>query len=224
MTEEIKSESKTEDQAKAKGAQPARTASPAGSAVATLAPVTSGDTTSETDVAEPVAAGELSREEQAKAVMYKFMMQNAALGLLPIPVVDVLTIGGTQLAMLAGISKIYGIDYTQNMAKPIIASLLGALGYDFAVRVVAGALFKSVPVLGFIAGMASMPIMGAASTYAVAKIFIQHFESGGTFLNFNIEEAKKYFSQYYREGVHEAIGMKDKLLKPKAQKAEGEGN
>ena len=223
MTEEKKSESNTEDTAQAKAAQPAgKKAPPAASAVATLAPVTQGETASETVSVKP--AGELTTEEQAKAVMYKYMMQGAALGFLPIPVVDVVTIGGTQLAMLAGIAKIYGIDYKQHMVKPIIASLLGALGYDFAVRLIAGALFKSIPVLGFVAGMATMPLMGAASTYAVAKIFIQHFESGGTFLNFDTQEAKKYFSQYYKEGVQEAIGMKDKLLKPKASTTAGEGN
>jgi len=156
--------------------------------------------------------------------MYRYMMQNAALGLLPIPVVDIVTIGGTQLAMLNAIAKIYGLDYSQHMVKPIIASLLGALGYDFVVRGVAGALVKTIPVFGLLVGVASMPVMGAASTYAVGKLFIQHFESGGTFINFDAEEAKKYFSQYYKEGIQVAIGMKDKVLKPKASSAAGAEN
>jgi uncharacterized protein (DUF697 family) len=219
MTEEKKSESKTEDSAQVKVAQPAsKTAAPAAATAVAVEKV------SETGSTAPQAAGELTREEQAKALMYKYMMQNAALGLLPIPVIDVLTIGGTQLAMLGAISKVYGIDYHQNMVKPIVASLLGALGYDFAVRGIAGALVKTVPVFGLLVGIASMPIMGAASTYAVAKVFIQHFESGGTFINFDAEEAKKYFSQYYKEGVQEAIGMKDRFLKPKASTTAGVGN
>jgi uncharacterized protein (DUF697 family) len=166
-----------------------------------------------TAVMEPPA--ELTKEEQAKEIMYKYMVQNAALGFLPIPVVDVITIGGTQLAMLNGIAKIYDIDYSQHMAKPIIASLLGALGYDFAIRGVAGTLVKLVPVVGLLVGVASMPIMGAASTYAVAKIFIQHFESGGTFINFDAKEAKQYFGRYFKEGIQVAVGMKDKILKPR---------
>lgn len=230
MTEEKKPVSKAEDTAQANASQSAGRApsspSPAPSAagVATLAKEDPEEADSNIEFAVLEESGAESREEQAKAVMYKYMMRNAALGFLPIPVIDVVTIGGTQLAMLAGISKVYGVDYTQHMAKPIVASLLGALGYDFAVRIIAGALFKSIPVLGFVAGMATMPILGAASTYAVAKVFIQHFESGGTFLNFNAEEAKKYFTQYYKEGVHEAVGMKDRLLKPKAPTAAGEGN
>jgi uncharacterized protein (DUF697 family) len=221
MTEEKKSESRTEDSTQARAAQPSsKAAAPAAAAGATAVAVKAEP---EKAAASPEAAVELTREEQAKALMYKYMMQNAALGLLPIPVVDVLTIGGTQLAMLGAISKVYGIDYHHNMAKPIVASLLGALGYDFAVRGIAGALVKTVPVFGLLVGIASMPIMGAASTYAVAKIFIQHFESGGTFINFDANEAKKYFSQYYKEGLQEAISMKDRLLKPKAPKAPGEG-
>ena len=223
MTEEKKPESNNEETAPAKVVQPVRKAA-ASSTVATLTPVTTEKPEKSTAAAEPEAAGELTCEEQAKAVMYRFMMQNAALGFLPIPVIDVVTIGGTQLAMLAGISKIYGVDFKQNKVKPVIASLLGALGYDFAVRMIAGALFKSIPVLGFVAGIATMPLMGAASTYAVGKMFIQHFESGGTFINFNVDEAKKYFVQYYKEGVQEAIGMKDKLLKPRASKTAAEVN
>jgi len=228
MTEEKKQAGKGEDRTQASASQTAdrATSSPAQSAsvVATLSKECPEEADSDIELAELEETGDESREELAKAVMYKYMMRNAALGFLPIPVIDVVTIGGTQLAMLAGISKVYGVDYTQHMVKPIVASLLGALGYDFAVRIVAGALFKSIPVLGFVAGMATMPILGAASTYAVAKVFIQHFESGGTFLNFNAEEAKKYFTQYYREGVQEAVGMKDRLLKSKAPTAAGEGN
>ncbi len=240
MTEEKKQETRAEETAspktapEVKAAPPAARAPSAGSVpaapaakavasapVATLAPpVAAGGT--EAPMSEP--GTELSREEQAKAMMYRYMMQNAALGLLPIPVVDIVTIGGTQLAMLNAISKVYDIDYSHHMVKPIIAALLGALGYDFVVRGVAGALVKTIPVFGLLVGVASMPIMGAASTYAVGKIFIQHFESGGTFINFDAEEARKYFSQYYKEGIHVAIGMKDKVMKPRASSTAGAEN
>lgn len=243
MSEEKKPETRAEETAPPKATQevkaappaakvaPAVTAAPAvstavapaaktGASVATMAPPVTEEETATT--LESVT--ELTREDQAKALMYKYMIQNAALGLLPIPIIDVITIGGTQLAMLNAISKVYDIDYSQHMAKPIIASLVGALGYDFAVRGIAGALVKTIPVFGLLVGVASMPIMGAASTYAVGKIFIQHFESGGTFINFDIEEAKKYFSQYYKEGIHVAIGMKDKVLKPKISSAAGADN
>lgn len=222
MTEDKKPADRVEDAVQGKAAKEAGKAPAPEASVATMTSEKESEADAEFEL--PEVDAEQSKEEQAKEVMYKYMMRNAALGFLPIPVVDVLTIGGTQLAMLGGISRIYGIDYKSHMAKPIIASLLGALGYDFAVRIVAGALFKSVPVLGFVAGMAAMPIMGAASTYAVAKIFIQHFESGGTFLNFDVDEAKKYFTHFYKEGVSEAVRMKDKLVKPKTSAAAGEGN
>jgi hypothetical protein len=34
----------------------------------------------------------------------------------------------------------------------------------------------------------------------VGKVFVQHFESGGTFLNFKPEEVRAYYQQMFKEG------------------------
>jgi hypothetical protein len=45
-----------------------------------------------------------------------------------------------------------------------------------------------------------MGIFCGASTYAVGKIFVRHFESGGTFLNFNPEQVKEAFQKEFDDG------------------------
>jgi len=42
----------------------------------------------------------------------------------------------------------------------------------------------------------------------VGKVFMQHFASGGTFLNFNPDEVKEYYSQMFQEGKQVAADMK----------------
>ena len=37
-------------------------------------------------------------------------------------------------------------------------------------------------------------------TFAVGKVFVQHFESGGTFLDFDAATAKTVFREYFAEG------------------------
>jgi hypothetical protein len=48
--------------------------------------------------------------------------------------------------------------------------------------------------------MLSTAAIGAASTYAVGKVFAEHFESGGTFLDFDEEKAREHFKAMYEEG------------------------
>ena len=44
-------------------------------------------------------------------------------GLIPLPLVDLATITGIQLKMIAKISRVYGVPFAENRAKSIIAAL-----------------------------------------------------------------------------------------------------
>jgi len=56
----------------------------------------------------------------------------------------------------------------------------------------AASVLKTVPVLGTIAASFVMPALSAGATYAVGKAFIQHFESGGTLLDFNPPDYREF--------------------------------
>jgi uncharacterized protein (DUF697 family) len=57
-----------------------------------------------------------------------------------------------------------------------------------------------IPVVGSVLGLVTTPMVASASTYALGKIFIQHFESGGTFLDFDPSKVKTHFSQQFEKG------------------------
>src|SRR5262249_6845323 len=48
-----------------------------------------------------------------------------------------------------------------------------------------GSLVKSFPGVGTAIGAVTMPVFSAGATYVIGKVFIQHFASGGTLLDFN---------------------------------------
>jgi hypothetical protein len=56
-----------------------------------------------------------------------------------------------------------------------------------------------VPVFGQLVGWATMPAFAAAATYAVGKVFDQHFAAGGTFLTFDPKKVQDYFRQKFEE-------------------------
>jgi hypothetical protein len=66
-----------------------------------------------------------------------------------------------------------------------------------------------IPVVGTLLGGVAMPVLSGASTYAVGKVFIQHFASGGTFLTFDPAAVREYFMQELENGrlaAQEAVG------------------
>jgi len=56
----------------------------------------------------------------------------------------------------------------------------------------AASTLKFVPVIGTLAAVFVMPVLSAGATYAIGKAFIQHFESGGTLLDFNPPDYREF--------------------------------
>jgi uncharacterized protein (DUF697 family) len=160
--------------------------------------------------AETLAPKELTKEDQAKSVITKYMWGNAVVGMLPIPILDIFTVGGVQFAMLKCISKIYGVEFKNDFLKPLIGAFVGAVGYDLVGKGIFMGLAKFIPPYGLIAGVLSFPVISAASTYAVGKVFVQHFEAGGTLLDMEPAKLKAYFAQYYKEGLEVATKLGEK--------------
>jgi uncharacterized protein (DUF697 family) len=77
---------------------------------------------------------------------------------------------------------------------------------------VGGSLIKAIPVIGQIAGLFSAPILYGASTYATGKVYNQHFASGGTFLTFDPEKVKDYYTKMFEEGKKVAADIKNERL------------
>jgi uncharacterized protein (DUF697 family) len=160
--------------------------------------------------AQPVAETE-STEQQAKALVKRYMYWSMGFGALPAPGIDVLLIGGTQLNMLRNMSHIYHIDFHENRGKSIVSALVGSIGTPTLAFGSIGSLLKMIPIAGPIFGAVAMPATAGAVTYAIGKVFIQHFESGGTFLDLDPEKVKAYFHEQYAEGkkvVDEVVGSK----------------
>jgi uncharacterized protein (DUF697 family) len=139
------------------------------------------------------------RDELASQVVDRFSLYSGAAGLIPVPVVDVAAVGGVQLQMLRRLSEIYGVPFSENRGKSIIASLAGAVIPASTATTTAmgvGSLLKGLPGIGTVIGAISMPVFSAGATYVIGKIFIQHFASGGTLLDFNPPDYREFIKAH----------------------------
>jgi uncharacterized protein (DUF697 family) len=132
------------------------------------------------------------RDEAASKVVDRFTLWSGAAGLIPVPLVDIIAVGGVQLEMLRRISEIYGVPFSENRGKSLIASLAGSvIPASTAAGGVSSAL-KAVPGVGTVIAAFTMPVFSAGATYVIGKVFIQHFASGGTLLDFNPPDYREF--------------------------------
>lgn len=125
-------------------------------------------------------------------------------GVVPFPLLDIAAITVIQLRMLSILSEHYDVKFSENRVKSILGALLGGFVPTSLACGSVGSLIKSVPVVGAVAGALTMPVFAAASTRAVGRVFTQHFESGGTFLDCDLsamrEEVKEEVSKSTNKG------------------------
>ena len=145
----------------------------------------------ETTVSDTTAMTDEQRDEAASKLVDRFSLWSGAAGLVPIPLVDVAAVGGVQLQMLRRLSEIYGVPFSDNMGKSVIASLAGSV-IPASTAVGVGSFMKALPGVGTAIGAITMPVVSAGATYLIGKVFIQHFASGGTLLDFNPPDYREF--------------------------------
>lgn len=115
---------------------------------------------------------------------------SAAAGFIPVPYLDLAGLAAVQVKMVGELAELYGKTVQQEAVKTTVATLLGTLTTAGLAAPVAFTTVKLIPGLGSLAGGVSMGALGAAATYAVGKVFVNHFEGGGTFANFSVDKVK----------------------------------
>jgi uncharacterized protein (DUF697 family) len=120
------------------------------------------------------------REAAARQIVERYAMFAAAAGLVPLPFVDTAAITGVQIAMVSALADHYNITFSRERGKTLIASLAGGVAPSFSSGHVAKFLIKRVPIAGTLFSAATEPALASAATYAIGRLFITHFASGGT--------------------------------------------
>lgn len=139
------------------------------------------------------------RETWTKGLIRNYSYGSIAVGLVPIPLIDFVALTGLQMKLIHTLSTFYGVPFSEERGKKIISSLVGA-SVPLGLTIAACRILKIVPIIGFIGSVVSMSTLSAASTYAIGKIFVRHFESGGTFLDLDPTKVKDYYKEHFEKG------------------------
>lgn len=144
-----------------------------------------------------------NKTEEANSIIKNHMMWSMGAGFIPVPIADVFAVGAIQLDMIRQLCNLYEVNYKDTEGKAVISSMTGSI----IARVGARAI-KFIPGVGTVIGGVTLAILSGASTYALGEVFKKHFETGGTFLDFDPKRLKKVYDEMFEKGKDYAKKIK----------------
>lgn len=154
------------------------------------------------------------RSKHAETIIRSHVVWSMGMAVIPLPLADVFAVGAAQLDMIRQLCKLYNTEFSETAGKAIATSLSSSI----LARLGAASLVKLVPGLGTIVGAVSGSVLAGASTYALGEVFKQHFDTGGTILDFDTERFKRYYQEKFEKGKKVA----QELRKKETEKAQQE--
>ncbi len=138
-------------------------------------------------------------KEELDRIVRHHVWAAMGVGLVPIPLVDLVAVSAVQVDLVVKLATLYQVDFSHERVRGLVVALAGSvlpvsLAEPFA------SLVKFIPIIGQSVGAIAMPVVSGAATYAVAWVFIRHFESGGDFLCFDMEKAKETYTDLFNKG------------------------
>ena len=157
------------------------------------------------------------KERHADTIIKNHIIWSMGAGLIPVPIVDFFAVSGIQLDMIRQLCKLYDQDFRESEGKAIITALTGS----GLARMGAKAMIKFIPGVGSVIGGVTMAVLSGASSYALGEVFKKHFETGGTFLDFDPKRLKKMYNEKFEKGkkVAEQIKKENERKREAAEQA-----
>lgn len=135
--------------------------------------------------------------KRARAILATALAASFGEGFAPVPFADAIALIPTQLAMLAGITKVFGIDIKREFMKSFAYSIFSVSGATILGKSVVSGILKLIPGVGTVAGGAISGSTAALITGALGGVYIKIMEM---IWKGEIEE-KDLYTKKFQKGV-----------------------
>ena len=135
------------------------------------------------------SGGDEQRFRAAHRLVVHYRRWTIAMATAPLPLVDAALVSGLQIRMLSRLARLYGVPFERVRVASLLSALFGGWTPYTITTGFAGAAARLAPGLGTVIGIATSIGTSVLATETIGKMFVQHFEEGGTFLDF---EPRKY--------------------------------
>lgn len=146
-----------------------------------------------------------SKKKRAHAVVAATVAGAFGEGMIPIPVADAAMMIPTQVAMIAGITVIFGMDISKSIISSFVSSTLGTAGATVLGKTVVTGILKLIPGVGTVTGGVISGATAGLITTALGEAYIKIMEMmyKGEISKDALETAdvKEKMSQMFKDGL-----------------------
>ena len=164
-----------------------------------------------------------NKAEQAEQIIKNHVWFATIPGWMPVPFLDLVAVTAVQIDMIKQLCDLYGKDYSSQRGKAVTLALFNTIGGRLPAYAIRSSL-KSIPIVGWAIGGATLAAFAGASTYATGLVFKEHFDSGGTLKDINPESFKEFYKKQFQKGqevVEEVVeDMKEEMKNKKEDEKE----
>ena len=116
---------------------------------------------------------------KAQRIVKKYAVIAGGVGLIPLARFSgQIVVGGILLKLLRDLCRIYGISFTDQQDKILIASILGGAHYDWISRYLMKFIRVYTPMAYSPATLLLRPAVSGVLVYYIGRLFLVHLESG----------------------------------------------
>lgn len=141
-----------------------------------------------------VSADTALRRTQATLIVQRYTTYSALGGCIPLTLFDVVSVGAIVFNMVRTLADHYHAPFQPDRLKTCLSALIAGVASPTAGSLATQILGKIIPG-AWIIGTAVSSAAAAALTRGIGELFIEHFESGGTALNFDLERMRTCLAQ-----------------------------
>lgn len=143
---------------------------------------------------------DITRDLTSDNLIKDYVLASVAASIVPVAFFDIAAVVAIQLRMIQKLSQLHGKPFSDRLGRKVIYALAGGvLGYGAGYAVAASAT-KLIPGIGWMVGMVSLPVVAGASTYAVGRSIVKHYEDGGTLMDFNASKMREFYKEQFEKG------------------------
>lgn len=144
------------------------------------------------------------RKKHSDSIIQNHILWSMGAGFIPVPIADLFAVAAVQLDMIRQLARVYEVDFKETEGKALITTLTGSGIARLGARAV-----KFIPGIGSAIGGVTMAMLSGASTYALGQVFRKHFETGGTFLDFDTDRVKTFYKAQFEKGKKVAKDLRN---------------
>ncbi|MDX1957988.1 MAG: DUF697 domain-containing protein [Leptospiraceae bacterium] len=139
-----------------------------------------------------------TKQTSTDEIIKNHALLSMAAAAIPVPIADIAAITLVQLDMIKKLASHHSVNYDHEWGKSVVSSLTSSSLAVIASRFLASGI-KMIPGVGTILGIATQVVLAGATTYALGRIFDEHF-SGKEIIEPNLDMLKKKYEEYVEKG------------------------